>query len=308
MWRGLLLLGLLLISCADSEPVAPAVEPVVGAAPELPSVVAEDPRDQRGRLLRLEHACDQWYAAWLQQEFARMASLELLLRDATARDFEAVVSDLRTGSPRHKRVMSAALGFSGRAEAVPALLAATEEQYYEIVLHALFSLYRLCDKRNPETATAAAAQIDPERMVAYLAHPRPEVRSNAALVLSRIVKPDSAKPVLLALIALADDAEPRVRVHAMAALAAARCVEAFPQMVKALGDSFELVRVRAALGLGSLGNAEAVPYLIEILAKPEEARVVRQAASRALGVLLHRPDEHSEDPEFWRQLQRAAKG
>ncbi len=308
MTRSLLLAALLLTACSTTSagPAPEVVAPEVSApAADMPS--AEDPRDRRQRLLRLEHACDQWYAAWMQQEFSRMASLEMLLREATSKDFGAVVMDLRSGSPRHKRVMAAALGFSARAEAVPALMGALEEQYYEIVLHSLLSLYHLCDPRGGEAAKAAIAQIDPERIVSYLAHPRPEVRSNAALVLSRLVGPTTGKPVLLALMALSEDTEPRVRVHAVAALAATRAPEIYPQLVKALTDSFELVRIRAALGLARLNNAEAAPYLIDLLTKSGEAAMVKQAVARALSVLLRAPGDFSQDAEHWRALLRAAK-
>ncbi|MSR75755.1 MAG: HEAT repeat domain-containing protein [Planctomycetes bacterium] len=306
----LLVLGTISCSMTDTPADTRGPEDVSQPAAAEPSAfealgATEDPRDRRQRLLRLEHACDQWYSAWVQQEFSRMASLEILLRDSTNRAFAEVLSDLRTGSPRHKRVMAAALGFSGRAEAVPALLAALEEQYYEVVLHSLLSLYRLCDPRNAETAKAAAVQIDPERIVNWLAHPKPEVRSNAALVISRVASPATSKAVLLALISLADDMEPRVRLHALAALSATRAPEVFPQLVKALSDTFELVRIRAAFGLARLKNIEAAPYLIELLAKADETTNVKQAVARALGALLGVPEDLALKAEHWRELLRA---
>lgn len=318
MLRGLSLLALLLAAACTSTTNTPpsgsspaAANAAVSELPanELPAgpSAIEDPRDRRQRLLRLEHACDQWYAAWLQQEFGRMASLEILLREATNKDFSAVLSDLAEGSPRHKRVMSAALGFSGRSEAIPALQAALQEQYFEIVLHALLSMYRLCDPELGEAAKASVAAIDVERVVTYLTHPKAEVRSNAALVLSRVASPQMAKPALLALMALADDSEARVRLHAIAALSAARAPETYPQLVKGLSDAMELVRIRAALGLARLGNRAAAPYIVELLAKPEEALPVKQAAMRALGVLLGCPADRSMDPAHWRMLLDAGK-
>ena len=277
---------------SDAPAVAPSVPVGDGVSPEA----------RRQRLLRLEHACDQWYSAWMEQEFARMASLDLLLRDNTNREFASVVDDLQNGSPRHKRVMAAALGFSARAEAVAPLLAALEEQYYEVVMHALLSIYHLGGPGSSEAARLAVRTIPAEKIVGYLTHPRHEVRSNAALALSRIVNRTTSKPVLLALLAVADDAQPRVRLHAIAALSAMRAPEAYPQLVKALADDTQLVQVRAAIALGLLGKLDATPYLIEILAKADNASSVKSAAKRALAQILGEPKSQSEDPVFWREL------
>lgn len=299
----LLALILCVTSCRET-PAPPAVQPVVDgpAAPAAVGAEGANPDARRQRLLRFEHACDQWYSAWTEQEFARMASLDLLLRDNTNREFAGVLDDLQNGSPRHKRVMAAALGFSGRAEAVPPLLAALEEQYYEVVMHALFSLYHLGGPGSSDAARAAVHAVPPEKLVSYLTHPRPEVRSNAALALSRMVTAATPKPVLLALLSVSDDAQPRVRLHAIAALSAMRAAEAYPQFVKALSDDTPLVQVRAAIALGLLGKLDAAPYLIEVLARADSSSQLKHAAMRALAQILGEPASRSEDPVFWREL------
>lgn len=272
-------------------------------APDLP--VMEDNEARNRRLRQLEQACDQWYAALSRQEYDRMESLEMLLRTYTQEHFDAVVSDLKHGYPRYRRTMAAALGFSGRAEAVPPLLDALKDQYYEVVLHSLMALYMLADPDKPKAKDAPPIVIDAEAIVPYLQHPRTEVRSNAAMALSRVVTPETPKSVLLALIGTSEDQDAATRLHALAALGATKDREAFPHLVKALHDPIQLVRIRAIIALGRLGDAAAVPYLIEVLARGDEKPDVKSASAKALGVLLGEKDSQSVEPAFWSE--KAAK-
>ena len=93
--------------------------------------------------MRLEWAEDQWWAATQRQEYEKQASLESLLRTYVADHFDAIASDLQHGSPRHRRTMAMALGFSERQDAVPLLAESLKDQYYEVVLHSLLALYQL---------------------------------------------------------------------------------------------------------------------------------------------------------------------
>src|SRR5690606_31074180 len=118
----------------------------------------------------------------------RKESMEDLLRTYTREHFDAIVSDLRHGSVRYRRVMAGALGFSGAAAAVPPLIEALKDPYFEVVLHSLLSLYHLAGVPAPADSEAPAIVIDPEAIVPYLQHPNTSVRSNAALVLSRVAR------------------------------------------------------------------------------------------------------------------------
>ncbi len=291
----------LLSACADSGMTPPAPAPVTTEArPAEPSLpVPEETSERTRRLLQLEQACDQWYVAQLNQEYARMDSLEELLNDYTNRHFEPIVSDLRHGSPRHQKMMAAALGFSGRQEAVPPLLEALQHPQHEVVLHSLLSLYHLASPRKELGKDATPIVIDPNALTPYLAHPSEAIRSNAALALSRVVGPDCPKPVLLALINTAADNDAATRVHAVAALAATTDREAMPHLVKALDDSVQLVRLRAALGLGRIGDPVVAPYLVEVLRRKEEQPDVKNAAARALGLVLDKHEGLSLDPAYW---------
>ncbi len=301
-------LALILLAAGCSAPPRPPESgPAVQAEPRPPEPavpVAEDPNERTRRLLRLEQACDQWNEAQLHQEYARMESLANLLEDFTRQHFEAIVSDLRHGSPRYRKMMAAALGFSHRPEAVPPLLEALRDPYYEVVLHSLLSIYHLTEPSGPRPVSArgdppAPIVIDPEALVPYLQHPKGEVRSNAALALSRIVGPGTSKSVLLALINVLADSEASTRNHAVAALGSLRDKEALPHLVKTLEDPVELVRLRSALALGRIGDPSSAPYLIEVLTRAEEAVDVRKAAAKALGTLLGEEDTTSIDPAWW---------
>lgn len=295
-------LFVLVSACADSAatpaPVPAETAPARPPEPALP--VAEETSERTRRLQQLEQACDQWYVAQLNQEYARMDSLEELLHDYTTRHFDAILSDLRHGSPRHQKMMAAALGFSGKQEAVPPLLEALQHPQHDVVLHALLSLYHLAAPRKDLGKEGQPGiTIDPEALTPYLSHPSEAIRSNAALALSRVVGPECPKPVLLALINTAADTDAATRVHAVAALAATRDREAMPHLVKALEDSVQLVRLRAALGLGRIGDPVVAPYLVDVLRRKDELPDVKNAAARALGLVLDKREAVNLDPAYW---------
>jgi hypothetical protein len=98
-------------------------------ATPMPLPRGETPEDRNERLMRLEWAQDQWWAATQRQEYEKQASLESLLRTYVSEHFDAIASDLQTGSPRHRRTMAMALGFSGRQDAVPLLEESLKDQY-----------------------------------------------------------------------------------------------------------------------------------------------------------------------------------
>ncbi|NRA95806.1 MAG: HEAT repeat domain-containing protein [Planctomycetes bacterium] len=333
---GALLFGFLtLVGCQGNNqgPGAPEPEPepvagdVRAAEPDLPK--PEPAKTRTSRLLRLEQALDNWYIAAERQEYGRKESLEQLLLQYTQENVEAIISDLKHGSPRYRRVMAAALGFSGESRVVPPLMDALTDPYYEVVQHALLSLYHLTRPTPKPTSKGGGggragrlvnqnlvarkplspSLIDAEKVATYLQHHRPEVRCNAALALRPLLSADSTpNSVLLALINASEDHDDRTRVHALAALAATRSPEAAPHLVKALSDRLPLVRIRAALGLARVGDPQSAPYLIEVLERKDETDEVKRFVARSLGVLLKVSGEAglSTDPEPWRKRAQQA--
>jgi HEAT repeat protein len=328
---GLLALGSCCASnddgCPPSEPRSPrpscdCPDPanIPRDAVPVPLGRSETPEARNERLMRLEWAQDQWYAAMQRQEYEKQASLESLLRTYVADHYDAIASDLQHGSPRHRRTMAMALGFSARQDAVPLLADALKDQYYEVVLHSLLALYQLSKPESVSARMAAkthqdptqqgprpAVVVDPEIVVPYLRHPRPEVRSNAALVLSKTLGNNPQKSLLLVVVAATEDVDPATRAHAVAALGTSNDREVFPYLVKSLHDQVQLVRIRAALALGRLNDPDAVPYLIGVLDDRNEHEDVRRAAAKSLGEIMGTTDIDSLEPGVWRDAANRMK-
>ena len=292
-------------SSQDSTRNAPA-QPLAGApeAAGQKSVVplSEDPKERTRRLLYLERALERWWEADRRQQYARRDSMAGLIRTYAADNFEAMVGDLRHGTPRQRIVMSGTLGFSGNPDAVGPLTEALKDQYYEVVLHSLASFYHLAGTRTPQGGRVEIP-IDPKLIIAYLSHPRAEVRSTAAVALSRILGPESPDEYLVPLIAAAADSDKPTRANAIGAIGAMRRRSALPHLVNALQDEVQLVRIRAALGLGRLGDIDAVFYLVELMEREDEKEDVRKACARSLAVILKQP--LTFDSATWRS--RAAE-
>lgn len=291
-------------SCAPAPvPSAYSEAAASGGPAYVPLPTSETPEARNERLMRLEWAQDQWWAATQKQEYEKQASLENLLRTYVADNFDSIASDLRSGSPRHRRTMAMALGFSKRQEAVSLLAEALKDQYYEVVLHGLLALYQLA-KGDPSGVKTAAGYIvvyvDPEIVVPYLRHPRAEVRSNAALVLSKTLGRNPQKSLLLVVVAATEDVDPATRAHAVAALGTTSDREVFPYLVKALGDPVQLVRIRAALSIGRLSDPDGVPYLISVLEDQDEKVDVKRAAAKSLGEIMGTTEIDSLEPGVWR--------
>src|SRR5262249_18329771 len=149
--------------------------------------------------------------------------------------------------------------------------------------------------------------VDPEIVVPYLRHPRAEVRSNAALVLSKTLGRNPDKSLLLVVVSATEDVDPATRAHAVAALATTADREVFPYVVKALHDPVQLVRIRAALAIGRLNDPDGVPYLISVLEDQTEKTDVKRAASKALGEIMGTTDIDSLEPGVWRDAARKMK-
>ena len=265
----------------------------------------EDPRESTKRLRYLENGIEQWNDADYRQEYARRDSMTSLLRTYTRDHFDDVLRDLGSGSPRRRAVMAGALGFSGRQEAVQPLIGALEDQYYEVVLHSLASLYHLGRSRDAN-GKKLKIKIDPAPIVPFLSHPRSDVRSNAALALSRALTPESPLEYLVPLASALEDQDDATRVHAVAAIGAMRHREGMPYLIAALEDPVQLVRVRAALGLGRVEQITAVPSLIGVLERKGEANDVKKAASRALAAILKK--KPSLEPGYWREAAASISG
>lgn len=259
-----------------------------------PGPTAEEIDNRTKRLQYLENALESWNAAAVSQEYARRDSLANVLKTYTSQNWPVLLEDMREGSPRFRQTMAAALGFSGRPEVVPALVDGLKDPYFEVVLHSLLGLSTLAQNK---------VSIGPDPILPYLDHEKAEIRSNAALVLSRILTPESPREYLLPLISAAEDKDDATRVHAIAAMGAMNSEDSVPHLVKALRDPIELVRIRAAIALGRTNSRPAVPYLIDLLSNEDEKESVKKAGVRALiGILGVRPEKAILEAKTWRAI------
>jgi HEAT repeat protein len=84
---------------------------------------------------------------------------------------------------------------------------------------------------------------------------------------------------------LGPDVEPKLRAVAAAVAGELRLAEHMPLLRTCLGAAEDEVAARAARGLGLIGDADAVPQLVELLGEEDRTPFVRTAAATALGAI-----------------------
>lgn len=273
-------LPMILLGCASNEATqepAPIVE-VVQPAPEDASAKNEV-------RLQLERSVDQWYLYNQQQQYTTADGVASAIKDFVNKNYETVVNDAQTASPRFRKVACAALGFSARAESVPVLESALSDNFEDVLLASLLGLWHLA-KAGHEASVDAVLPL--------IAHRDAQVRGNAAMVLARLAKPGQSQ-LFLPLTSATEDTNDVVRVHAVAALGALGDSGAVPFLVKGLRDSKPLVRIRSAYALGRVKDSRAVGPLIDAIDDPDID--VSKAAHKALITITGR--EHERSKRAW---------
>ncbi len=139
------------------------------------------------------------------------------------------------------------------------------------------------------------ADVDGELTRSFLNLTRdlnPSIRIEAVRGLGRA---QPSAQVLAALTKISNDRDPKVRLQALASLAAREKPEVFDTLVKALGDANENVRAVAVDSLGRLGDARARPLLESLLDEGRLLSLHAESALARLGVFAVLP-EGSELP------------
>lgn len=239
------------------------------------SVVARSDAD-RGRLLReLDQALVNWHQAQAEVLGSRERELERnyeeILQTKTYMNLDTLLATLRGDDPRSTAIAAAALGFVRLTEpadedAREAFLERWPQRYAEVV-GPLVDATRSADPRVVQNATMALSQIgDPETpiepLVALLERPEAEIRSNAALALAHVLTPDTGDRAIGALLVAMNDADPKVRLHAISAVKASRHRNGVGTVAKLLGDRYELIAMNAAETLAEIGDVQSCGYLI----------------------------------------------
>jgi hypothetical protein len=166
---------------------------------------------------------------------------------------EAALRDLASGSPRSRAQAAHALGDLGdpveKARAVPALVAALEDDRGEVRAEAAASLGELGD------AGAVAALI--KRLYDGI----PAVRQAAAIALGSLRHPDGFP----ALVEQLENGPPDIRFQAATSLAEIDPIAAYDPLVAALRDPDPQVLSAIALSLGAIADGRAVGHLARLL-------------------------------------------
>lgn len=176
---------------------------------------------------------------------------------------EPIARILADRSLQRRYVAAWALGEIGSPDAMPALIAALDDDDPEVARYAVRALVRLNRKVVPH-------------LLAYLAEASPRGAAGAVRALGDIGDP-------MALDSLLIQAEGPNRPEAFLALGKLKDKRAETVLISGLTDPQWRHRMFAAMALGGAGSAAAVPQLR--VALEDEEMVVREWAARSLEVL-----------------------
>ena len=293
--RGRLVSSILAFAACGStpEPAPGAPDPAAEtpAGPSEPANLLADP-EMRKLYLDLDQYTQRWMSVQGQGNTEAAAALErTVIRPLVDKHLDELLT--RVGQPDNRpRQITAArsLGFGSNVARIgPALMQQVGMQDANLVTSVLVSLWLL---ESPDTPLGP--------LVDRLLSPDEDIRNNAAMALSAILRAkrqgergppsDEVKRVAGKLVYLVsdEDEDPFVRAHAASALGAIGDPAATDILVNLLADRASVVRIRAAEGLGQLGQAQALPPLIqalEVAETPTEKTVVAASMERIARVV-----------------------
>jgi len=283
-------LPLLLCACASTPEAKPIpVNAGEAARADFLDRLAEEeakPRveDPDTVLNNLEHLMSSWQN---EQRRGQERPLENILTIKVVSRFDDVLAAFLSG-PRERRLVAAwALGFarvpdndrglvSHHAEARDALVASLKEPDDELLRNVLLGLWKLGD---PDTPLPPLTDL-------LLQHHDPDVRANAALALTSVLRPESAAAAMDAVLVALGDGEPRVRLHAVGVVRRFPTRAGTERLEQLLpGDDTPLVRAAMANALGAARARSAAPILTSMLGSGREieALAARQALVAIFG-------------------------
>lgn len=299
-WLGLL--------CALATACGGAPEPVKDPAIEQDFLKQQQEAKEREigsfdeDLIKLDQAIDKYTAAWLTDELAPgeklKEKLDPVIRRLTEKHFARLLTTAdQRDYPAKRSIALAALGFSGRSEALDPLLNGARDESAEIPVAALFGLAILQDPNTP-IAVLGNLMLDAKRTV--------EVRRNASLALMRVqekaFEPQTAEALWIQVLERPLESEDHaVQMHAVRALGLRRNPEHAKHIERFASHPQPKVRVAAAIALGRMKNASSVAPLLALLGPVETNDNVRLAARKALQALAGGTDREY-DVDAWRKV------
>jgi HEAT repeats len=277
-------LPLMLCACATTEPPPPIeVNPAEATRNDFLDRLEEararpDPDDAFAVLNTLEQLMPSWQH---EQRRGQAGPLENILAIKVITRFDDVLAAYQSG-PRERRLVAAwALGFarvpendrgieSPHAAARDALVASLRESDDELLRNVLLGLWKLGDPDTPL----------PPLLDLLLQHHDPDVRANAALALTTVLRPETAPAAMDAVLVAMGDGEARVRMHSVGVVRRFPSAAGTERLQQLLSDEqMPLVRAAMATALGAAHARSAGPQLAGMLSSQVEieAMSARQA-------------------------------
>jgi len=298
-----MLLGLVAAGCGSAP--EPQYDPAIEAEfLERRRAIEEEKGRQsfEGDLIKIDQAIDKYASAWLTTELSSSdrlrEKLEQYLRGMVDRHLPRLLATAdRRDLPAQRAISLAALGFSGRQEALDTLLNGARDDDPLIATAALFGLAVLHEPNTPpgvlgEIMTDAKKPVD--------------VRRNASLALVKLqehtFKPEAIEPYWEAVLAKPLDSEDSgIQVHALRGLGLRRNPAYAHYAEKFASHPHAMVRSAAAIAMGRMKNTSSVPTLLGLLGPAETNDNVRLAARKALQELAGGIDRYY-DVAAWRKV------
>jgi hypothetical protein len=248
---------------------------------------------------RLNNLIREWQNASVNKDSWKQLKIQSNLGSILTRyvylNFDKIVQELEQGSQPNRVTAAAALGFSRipendtfpqrYPEAIQALLRALDSGDDAITQNALLGLTILGESDMPLELI----------LPLMTRHHNPEVRSNAALCISVVVRSEQGDQVMPYVLPALRDDDPKVRNHAILIIRKLKDRSAINPLIELLNDRYEIIRVNAARTLGDLGDIEACGALISNLEHPKDS--VKHYCLEALQKLSGK--NYGMDQERW---------
>lgn len=234
---------------------------------------------------------------------ATAEKVEKFLVEQSIKHFDLLIRQANDASlPRNRAIAVAALGFSGRAEALDPLVNAAQEDDPEIVANAVFGLAMLSDRRTPPTVVV--------RVIRSETFDEP-VRNGAAWTLLQlqqsVVDPSEIVRVWIDLLERPAGTQPAgVLVSAVRGLGLTRDASHAAAVVRLAEDPTPMVRQAVAIALARMDADDHVDTLLTLLGPAETNENVRLAARKALQELAGGTDRKYDVEEWKRVFERGS--
>ena len=291
--------------------------PEVAADPAIEAEFAERRRaidDEKakqtyqGDLIQLDLAIDKYASAWLTSELQIAEKLrdklETYLRSTVEKHFHRLLTTAEArDAPGNRAIALAALGFSGRPEAMDPMLNGARDDNSEVAIAALFGL---AVAEEPGTPPGVLGEIMND------AKKTAEVRRNASLALMKLQEksyaPNEIMPLWEAVLEKPLDGEDSgIQVHALRGIGLNRNTTHARLAEKFASHPHPKLRVAAAIAMGRLNNQSSVPTLLTMLGPGETNDNARLAARKALQALAGGIDRQYDVAAWRKAFDRSVK-